>query len=102
MLVPVNLEADFSVECALLVINHCFLVTPHHPPFANGCMPVPSLATLTAANIYSPLRYLVLAVSPKAGALGILCTHRSEAMRDSEYELLRIPLPRTPVNKGKK
>jgi hypothetical protein len=55
------------VERALLVITHCFLVTPHHPSFANGCMPVPFLATLTAANIYSSLQYLVLAICFNAG-----------------------------------
>jgi hypothetical protein len=98
MLIPAKAKSDFSVECALPVIAHCFLVTPHHPPFANGCMPVPCLATLTAANIYSPLQYLVLAISRKAGALGILRPDRGEAMQDSGFELLRIPLPRTPVH----
>jgi hypothetical protein len=93
---------DFSVECALLVITHCFLVTPHHLPFVNGCMPVPCLATLTAANIYSPLQYLVLAISRKAGALGILRPHLGEAMQDSGFELLRIPLLRGWVNKVRK
>jgi len=95
MLVPAKAGPHFSVECALLVITHCFLVTPHHPPFANGCMLVPSLATLTAANIYSPLRYLVLAISRKVGALGILRPDRGEAMQDAASGLRRIPLPRT-------
>src|SRR5215218_8426342 len=61
-------------------------------------MPVPSLATLTAANIYSPLPYLVLAISRKAGALGILRPDRGEAMRDSGYYLRSIRLLRGWVN----
>jgi hypothetical protein len=32
MLIPAKAKPDFSVECALLVITHCFLVTP--PPSA--------------------------------------------------------------------
>src|SRR5215204_3531217 len=90
----------FEGVCAP-VITHCFLVTPHHPPFANGCMPVPCLATLTAANIYSPLQYLVLATSRKAGQLAILRPHRGEAMRHSGFELRRTNLARIPVNNGK-
>src|SRR5829696_4036739 len=78
-----------------------FSCDPYHPPFANGCMLVPCLATLTAANIYSPLQYLVLAISRKAGALGILRPHRGEAMRHSGFELRRTNLARIPVNNGK-
>jgi len=32
---------------------------------------------------------------------GVLQRYRGEAMQDLGYELPRIPIPRTPVNKGK-
>jgi hypothetical protein len=57
---------------------------------------------LAAVNLYSLLLCLVLAISRKAGHLAIVRPDRGEAMRDSEYELLSILLPRTSVNKGKK
>jgi hypothetical protein len=53
-----------------------------------------------AVNLYSSLQYLVLAISRKAEQLAILRPHCGEAMQDIGYELLRIPLPRTPVNRG--
>ena len=56
---------------------------------------------LAAVNLYSPLLYLVLAISCKAGQSAILRPHRGEAMQYRGYELLRIPLPRTPLNKAK-
>jgi hypothetical protein len=57
---------------------------------------------LAPVNLYSLLRYLGLAICRKAEPLAILCPHWGEAMQDIEYELLRIRLPRTPVNKGKR
>jgi hypothetical protein len=50
-------------------------------------------------NLYSFLQYLVLAISRKEGQLAILCPHLGEAMQDTEYDLLRIFLSRTRVNK---
>src|SRR5215217_7606238 len=64
-------------------------------PLANDSVPAPCSVVLATANLYSLLRYLVLAISCKAGQLSILRPDRSEDMRDSGYELRRIRLPRT-------
>src|SRR5215210_2402053 len=55
---------------------------------------------LAAMNLYSLLQYIVLAKSRKARQLAILRPDRGAAMQDSGYELRRIILPRTPVNKS--
>jgi hypothetical protein len=75
---------------------------PTSSRFANDSILALCPVLLAAANLYSLLPYLVLAIRRNAVQLAVLCPHWGEAMQDIGYELLRIPLPRTPVNKGKK
>ena len=56
---------------------------------------------LVAANLYSLPQYLGLAKCRKAEPLAILCPHLGQAMQYIGYELLRIYLPRTQVNRGR-
>jgi hypothetical protein len=54
---------------------------------------------LAAVNLYSLLQYLGLAIRHKAEQLAILRPDRGKAMQDSGYELRRIFLLGTWVNK---
>jgi len=55
---------------------------------------------LPAMNLYSSLQYLVLAIGRKAGQLAILLSHWGKEMQVIGYELPKISLPRTRVNKS--
>jgi hypothetical protein len=96
MLVTVRSGTDFSAGCAGEGINHSLFAT--HPPrlsirewlYAS----IVPLGILAAANLYSPLRYLVPGNQPRAGQGAIPRHYRTGAMQDAGYELRRIHLLR--------
>jgi hypothetical protein len=66
-------ESVFSSGCADKGIGHSLFATHPHPAIRGwfnitAACPV----VLVAVNLYSPLQYLVLAISRKAGQLAIL------------------------------
>src|SRR5215211_5229956 len=97
---PRKIAADYPRASAGERIDHFLLAThPHHPGIREWfCASTRCPMILAAVNLYSPLQYLVLAKSRKAGQLAILRPHRGEAVQDRGYGLRRITLPRTRVN----
>jgi hypothetical protein len=94
MLVSVKVNADFSWGCADRGISHLLLAThPYHPCSREWfCTNTRRPMILAAANLYSLLHYLVLAMGSKAERSAILRPDGAEAMRDSGYELRRMLL----------
>jgi hypothetical protein len=64
-------------------------------PFANSFVSAPCPGILAAANLYSLFRYLVLAMSRKAGQLPILCPDRVWFRGEQKVNLASFcfPLP---------
>jgi hypothetical protein len=97
-----RIGSDFSRGCVLQVFARSFLVTP--PPSVVREWLYPS----TVSGDSHCGEYLFIAPISCAGnllqcgQLGILRTHKGGAMQDAGYGLLRILIPRTRMNKGKK
>jgi hypothetical protein len=93
----------FSEVCALRDQRCISSDPPCHSWIASSlyCLRLTRFLRLTGVNVYSLLHYLVLGNKLQGGKIGHPPLPKGQAMQHPVCGLLRIPLPRTSVNKGK-
>jgi hypothetical protein len=99
LLLPLDLRLTLGLRRAnLRHLDSCGSIHPSK----DATLVYDSQGSIQKVHLYPAPQDVVLAPMLRSGPIDCFWPYRGGAIQDRESELLRIPLPRTSVNKGKK